>query len=170
MVCAALSFFKPSFTFFVNSRSGIRRSKVSGCSLLTIRILVPSFIIAGTSGACSKPSTVRSITSSELDNAFTTGLIFCSAVLAPVERIGMLDVWGGVGMIKWKACAPRRWSASSLSWTFTGRDWVSDKMATTVPASTLQCSKTFAKILIHLPSMRSCNIAVPFCQSITFRL
>ena len=50
-----------------------------------------------------------------------------------------------------------------------GRDCVSERIATTVPDSTLQYSKTEANVSIHLPSICSCNIYIPFFQSITFR-
>ena len=50
-----------------------------------------------------------------------------------------------------------------------GRDCVSERIATTVPDSTLQYSKTEANVSIHLPSIRSCNLYIPFFQSITFR-
>ena len=49
-----------------------------------------------------------------------------------------------------------------------GRDCVSERIATTVPDSTLQYSKTEANVSIHLPSIRSCNLYIPFFQSITF--
>jgi len=50
-----------------------------------------------------------------------------------------------------------------------GRDCVSERIATTVPDSTLQFSKTEANVSIHLPSICYCNIYIPFFQSITFR-
>ena len=50
-----------------------------------------------------------------------------------------------------------------------GRDCVSDRIATTVPDSTLQSLKTEVNVSIHLPSILSCNISFPFFQSITFR-
>jgi hypothetical protein len=50
-----------------------------------------------------------------------------------------------------------------------GRDCVSERIATTVPDSTLQYSKTEANVSIHLPSICYCNIYIPFFQSITFR-
>ena len=50
-----------------------------------------------------------------------------------------------------------------------GRDCVSERIVTTVPDSTLQYSKTEANVSIHLLSIRSCNIYIPFFQSITFR-
>ena len=48
-----------------------------------------------------------------------------------------------------------------------GRDCVSERIATTVPDSTLQYSKTEANVSIHLPSIRSCNLYIPFSHSIT---
>ena len=39
-----------------------------------------------------------------------------------------------------------------------GRDCVSERIATTVPDSTLQYSKTEANVSIHLPSICSCKI------------
>ena len=53
--------------------------------------------------------------------------------------------------------------------TLMGRDCVSERIATTVPDSTLQYSKTEVNVLIHLPSIHSCNLYIPFFQSITFR-
>ena len=46
------------------------------------------------------PSTVKSTTNSEFDKVSTTGLIPCKTTLAPVDRIGILVVCAGVGMIK----------------------------------------------------------------------
>ena len=57
---AALRRFSPAFTFGVSAGSGTSRSSASGCSFETISSRAPPFRIAGSSGACNMPSTVRS--------------------------------------------------------------------------------------------------------------
>src|SRR5437868_11515440 len=42
-----------------------------------------------------------------------------------------------------------------------GRDWVSENSATASPGFTSHSVKTRAKASIHLPSMRSCIMALP---------
>ena len=72
----------------VNSGSGNRRSNASGCSLEIIKKRAPSLIIAGSSGAWSIPSTVRSTTIPLAASALTTGPNCWTEFEAPVERTG----------------------------------------------------------------------------------
>src|SRR6185369_9923597 len=104
------------------------------------------------------PSTVISTTMLEAASASITGWICCTAVEHPVERIGTPTGCGGVGNTTWNGFALRRSSASSASCTLTGRESVSDRMATTSPARTQLSSKARAKQSIHFPSMRSVSM------------
>src|SRR5690349_18737198 len=81
-----------------------------------------------------------------------------TALLAPVERIGTETVWAGLGTTTWNGFAPSLSSASSARCTLTGRDCVSEKIATGSPAFTSHWLKTRANASIHLPSMRSCSM------------
>ncbi len=122
----------------------------------------PPFRMSGSSGACRRPSTVRSTTNTDCASALTTGARRWSASLAPVERTGAGAESRGLGTTTWNARAPSRASASSASSTFTGRDWVSDRIAAASPAVTPQRPNTSAKQSIHFPSIRSRSIVPVF--------
>ena len=152
----------PSRTFSSSAGVGRQRSRISGCSFDTMSTRAPPFRISGSSAACSSPSTVRSATNTDCASALTTGPRRWSASLAPVERTGAGAESRGLGTTTWKARAPSRASASSASSTFTGRDWVSDRIAAASPAATPQRPNTSAKQSIHFPSIRSRSIVPVF--------
>ncbi len=77
----------------------MRRSRISGCSLLIMKMRAPAARSSGVSGACSKPSTVQSMMISEALSAATAAGWRCSASDAPVERTGTGALCGGVGIL-----------------------------------------------------------------------
>ena len=123
----------PRFTLASRSLVGSVRSKISGCSLQIVNKRVPAASIAGHSSACSNPSTVTSTTMSAAFKASTTWGICWIASQQPVDFTGTGAVLAGVGRIMVAYWAFRLWQAKAASCAITGRDWVSARMATTVP-------------------------------------
>ena len=160
--CAPRSFFMAARTTPSSAGSGTVRSRISGCSLDTMsrRGMWPStpFMIVGSSGACSRPSTVQSTTMSARANATTTGPSCPMASLAPVERTGAGAVNAGVVSVTSNTLAPMPSSARRASSTFTRRDCVSAKMATTSPGCTLHRVKVRTNAASHLCSIFSTNM------------
>ena len=146
-------------TLFSSALSGTMRSSASGCSLEITWMRAPALRIAGVSGACISPSMVQSTTKPACASALTTGASLPIASLAPVERTGTGWRLRGVGTTTWKGRAPSRSRASSARCTLSARDCVSDRIAAVSPGFTAQRSNTSQNASIHLPSMRSANMA-----------
>jgi hypothetical protein len=126
---------------------------------MTSRRVPPASSISGHSGAWIRPSTVQSTITSTRFNASMTARFCWIAQDVPVDFTGTGAVWRGVGIWIMQYSAPRSCSARSDKCTSTGRDCVSDRMATFVPLPMAFSAKTRRKLSSHLPSIRSCSIA-----------
>ena len=87
------------------------------------------------------------------------------ASLAPVERTGAGAVSGGVVKVTSNTRAPMASSARRAKSTFTRRDWVSAKIATTSPGCTLHSVKVRLNAASHLFSIRSTSMLVSLACS-----
>jgi hypothetical protein len=107
---------------------------------------------------------LQSTTKPACPSAVTTGASLPIASLAPVERTGTGWLLRGLGTTTWNGLAPSRSNASSARCTLSWRDCVSDRIAAQSPLLTAQRAKTSQNASIHLPSMRSANIATSLPQ------
>src|SRR5262245_35713140 len=107
---------------------------------------------------------LQSTTNPACPNAVTTGANLPIASLAPVERTATGCGLRGLGTTTWNGLAPSRSKANSARCTLSWRDCVSDRIAALSPLLTAQRAKTSQKASIHLPSMRSANIAASLAE------
>ena len=82
------------------------------------------------------------------------------ASLAPVERTGAGAVSAGVVSVTSNTLAPMASSAKRANSTFTRRDCVSARIATTSPGCTLHSVKVRVNAASHLYSIFSTNMLV----------
>ena len=120
------------------SSSHRSRSNTSGCSFEIISTRAPPPRMRPSSGACSRPSTVQSITNSLAASAPTTTGCSAMACDAPVERMGTGWADGGVGTIRSITRPPSDWAARRAVSTSTGRLWLSLNTVTVSPARSPQ--------------------------------
>ena len=115
--------------------------------------------MAGSSGACIRPSTVQSTTSVLAASAAITGASFCSASDAPVDRLGGACGCATLGSVNVKTCAPMGAAAICANCTSTGRLWLSHSTATVSPGRSAQRRSTVSKASAQAGSTISCNMA-----------
>jgi flavin reductase (DIM6/NTAB) family NADH-FMN oxidoreductase RutF len=116
--------------------------------------------MAGSSGACIRPSTVQSTTSVLPASAAITGAMPAIAPDAPVERVTGWRGLATLGSVTVKLAAPTRGRQLGQLHS-TGRLWLSHRTATVSPGCSAQRRSTCSKASIQRGSMISCNM-VPF--------
>ena len=166
MDCAARRRLTAAFTGRSSPGRGTRRARASGCSLLTTMMRAPDLRMSGVSGACIRPSSVRSSTRLEALSAAIAAGWPCRARDAPVERKGTGVVTAGLGRTQRKGRKPACSAASSARSTFIARDCVSISKHTTSPGVGLHCCKTVANAASQSGSIRSTSMLSCLSMSI----
>ena len=141
--------------------SGTSRARMSGCSFETVMIRAPDFRIAAVSGACIRPSTVRSMTRSESHSRATASLSPVRAVEAPVERmIGPAEA-GLLGTVTTSCASCSSPRAAVASVRLSCRLRVSARTVTVSPDRAAHRSKTRAKAACQCGSIRASDTVRP---------